>query len=252
MSEQAHIIAVWGSPGSGKTTFATKLATAIYDQYQSSVMVLYTDLETPTLPVLFPNEKDEDIGSVGMALSKTDIDIDDVQRIAVTAKKRGNLVLFGYKAGDNKYTYPKYGRAKAEALIELLCRNTDYLIIDCPSLLDGNPLAACGMELADQIIRLASPDLKSISYYLSTLPMLTDTKFRPDEHIQGLNVPCGDVCMPIEEAKAHLGQLAFTVPFSRAVKMQMQCGQILAPTHDKAFEKRMEDIAQKVVEYAAG
>lgn len=36
------IIAVWGSPNSGKTTFATTLATAIYDTFNSTVIVLYT------------------------------------------------------------------------------------------------------------------------------------------------------------------------------------------------------------------
>ena len=40
--EKAKIIAIWGSPHSGKTTFATKLATAIYDNYQATVIVLYT------------------------------------------------------------------------------------------------------------------------------------------------------------------------------------------------------------------
>ena len=45
--DKANIIAIWGSPNSGKTTFATKLATAIYDNYQSTVIVVYPDLETP-------------------------------------------------------------------------------------------------------------------------------------------------------------------------------------------------------------
>ena len=66
--DKGKIIAVWGSPNSGKTTFATKLATAIYDSYQATVIVLYTDLETPVLPVLFPNSKPEDIGSVKNSL----------------------------------------------------------------------------------------------------------------------------------------------------------------------------------------
>ena len=53
----AKTIAVWGSPNSGKTTFATKLAREIYDEYQSTVIVVYADMETPTLPVIFPNYK---------------------------------------------------------------------------------------------------------------------------------------------------------------------------------------------------
>ena len=74
----AKIIAVWGSPNSGKTTFATKLARAIYDEYQSTVIVVYADMETPTLPVIFPNYKKEDLYSVGVPLSKTEITQENV------------------------------------------------------------------------------------------------------------------------------------------------------------------------------
>ena len=68
-------IAIWGSPNSGKTTFATKLAETIYEKYQATVIVLYADNETPALPVVFPNYKKEDMFSVGVTLAKTEIDI---------------------------------------------------------------------------------------------------------------------------------------------------------------------------------
>ena len=55
-AEKGKIIAVWGSPASGKSTFAVKLATAIYDNFESTVIVLFTDLETPMIPVIFPND----------------------------------------------------------------------------------------------------------------------------------------------------------------------------------------------------
>ena len=248
---KAKIIAVWGSPNSGKTTIATKLATAIYDRYQSTVIVLYCDLEAPVLPIIFPNEKHEDIGSVGVPLSKTEIEAEDIERNAVTVKNRGNLVFFGYRAGDNKFTFPRYGRAKAENLINILCHNADYVIVDCSSNLESSVLSATAMEMADQIIRLASPDLKGISYYLSQMPVYADGKYRLGEHIQGLNTPNADVFMPVEEAKAHLKDVRFTVPFSTAVKVQMQTGSLVEPTGDKAFDNRMREIAEKVVTYGA-
>ena len=245
----AKIIAVWGSPNSGKTTFATKLATTIYDNYQATVAVLYCDLEAPSLPVLFPNEKAEDLGSVGVPLSKTEVEVEDILQNAITLKKRGNLIFLGYRTGENKYTFPKFGKAKAEALIELICEHTDYLIIDCTSNLENNVLSATGIEMADQIIRLASPDLKSISYYLSQLPVYADSRFKLNEHIQGLNTPNEDVYMPIEEAKSHLNDVRFTVPYCSMLKIQTQSGALFEPTTDKQFEKRMKEIAQKVVSY---
>lgn len=247
--EKGKIIAVWGSPNSGKTTFATKLATAIYDNYQATVIVLYTDLETPVLPVIFPNEKSEDVGSVGIPLSKAEIEKDDIIRNLVVTKERQNFGFIGYHTGDNKFTYPKYGRAKAEALLNVLCSLADYVIVDCTSNLENNVLSAVAIELAEQIIRLASPDLKSISFLISQLPVYIDAKYRLPEHIQGINTPNEDVFMPIEETKTHLKDVRFSVPYSSDIKIQMQKGALLEPTNDKRFESRIKEIAGKVVTY---
>ena len=249
--EKAKIIAVWGSPHSGKTTFATKLATAIYDNYQATVIVLYTDLETPTLPVIFPNEKSENLGSVGIPLSKTEFDTDDVIKNLVTIKERQNFGFLGFRAGENKFTYPRYGKAKAEELYRALGMLADYVIVDCTSNLENNVLSSVAVEQADQIIRLASPDLSAISFFLSQKGVYEDTKYRMDEHIIGLNTPNADAYMPVEEARSHLKDVAFTVPYSQLIKEQLQKGSLYAPAKDKRFDSRMKEIAGKVVEYEA-
>lgn len=246
---EGKIIAVWGSPHSGKTTFATKLATAIYSNFESTVITLYTDLETPTIPILFPFEKNEDLGSVGIPLSKTEVEQGDIIGNLVTVKGMQNFGFLGYKTGENKYTYPKFGRAKAEDLLDDLCKLADYVVVDCTSNLDGNVLAQTAIEKADQILRLSSPDLGSISFFLSQLPVYADSKYRLDDHIVGINIPNADVFMPIEEAKTQIGDVSFTVPFSTAVKEQMQGGKLYAKTSDKRFEKKIKEIASKVVAY---
>ena len=246
---EGKIIAVWGSPHSGKTTFATKLATAIYSTFESTVIVLYTDLETPTIPILFPFDKNRDLGSVGYPLSKTEIEQNDIINNLVTVKDMQNFGFLGYKTGENKYSYPKFGKAKAEDLFSELCRLADYVIVDCTSNLDGNVLAQTAIEKADQILRLSSPDLHSISFFLSQLPVYSDSRFRLDDHIPGMNTPNMDVMMPVEVAKTQLGELSFTVPFSVQIKEQMQRGRLHLKTSDKRFEARMNEIAGKVVAY---
>ena len=114
---EGKIIAVWGSPNSGKTTFATKLATSIYSSFESTVITLFCDLETPVLPVLFPFYKPEELGSVGVPLSKTEVEQGDIISNLVTVKNMQNFGFIGYKTGENKYSYPKFGRAKAEDLL---------------------------------------------------------------------------------------------------------------------------------------
>jgi hypothetical protein len=88
-----------------------------------------------------------------------------------------------------------------------------------------------------------------LSFYLSQLAVYGDSKYRLDEHIHGINTPNVDVFMPIEEAKAQFGEISFTVPFSSAVKEQMQQGKLHVRTSDKRFETRMQDIASQVVSY---
>ena len=246
---EGKIIAVWGSPHSGKTTFATKLATAIYSSFESTVITLYTDLQTPILPVLFPFEKPEDLGSVGYPLSRTEVEQSDIIASLVTVKEMQNFGFLGYRTGENKYTYPKYGKAKAEDLLNALCKLADYVIVDCTSNPEDNTLAGTAIEKADQIIRLSSPDLCSISFFLSQLPVYSDSRFRLDDHIQGINIPDADVLIPIEEAKAQLGEVSFTLPYSSAVKEQFQQGKLHAKTTDKRFEARIREIAGKVVAY---
>lgn len=51
------------------------------------MIVLYCDLEMPTLPVLFPNEKSENLGSVGKVLAKTEIEKVDILANAMTLKQ---------------------------------------------------------------------------------------------------------------------------------------------------------------------
>ena len=55
------LIAVWGSPGSGKATFSVKLAEALNSRSKKSAghktLVVFTDLTSPVVPVVFPNIK---------------------------------------------------------------------------------------------------------------------------------------------------------------------------------------------------
>lgn len=245
------IITVWGSPCSGKTTFATKLASAIYNCYESTVIVMYCDIETPVLPYLFPFCKTEELGSVGIALSKTQLETCDIINSLVTVKSMQNFGFLGYKTGENRYSYPRYGKAKAEELLQKLRSLSDYIIVDCSSDLSDSILSQSAITASDQIIRLYSPDLKSLSFYLSQLSVYSDVQYRTEEHICGINTPNADVFIPIEEAKAQFGEISFTLPFSFEVKEQMQQGKLFEKTSDKHFETRINEIASKVVAYGS-
>lgn len=110
------LIAVWGSPDSGKTTFSVKLAEALYNRSRgkSAVIVVFTDIVTPTIPVIFPNFRSEDVFSVGTILSKPDFFADDVVSNMVMTKDRMNLGYLGYKDSENHHSFPEYTDKKAK------------------------------------------------------------------------------------------------------------------------------------------
>jgi len=239
-------VAIWGSPNSGKTTFAVKLAQAIYNLYKCKIVVLLSSLETPSIPVIFPNHKADDVSSVGIPLSKTEYDLDELLRHIILLKNKVNIGFIGYKDGDNKFTYPRYDEDKAKELICALGKLVDYVIVDCDSNLSGNILSEVAVTTADEVIRLASPDLKCISWYLSQKAVYSNEKYDWDKHIQGLNIPTNDVSAPVEDAKSHLKEVSFVLPFSRSVKEQIQRGVLYETSLDKKFNKVMTAIATEV------
>ncbi|MBP5293478.1 MAG: hypothetical protein J6023_05055 [Clostridia bacterium] len=116
----------------------------------------------------------------------------------------------------------------------MLATLADFVIVDCTSSL-RNPISKVSIKEADEVIRLATPDLKSVSFYSSQLPLYADPVFKLDQHIQGINVPDADLYMPIEEAKSRLHDPRFVIPYSRAVKEQMLDGKLCEAVNDKKF-----------------
>ncbi len=241
----SKLIAIWGAPCSGKTTFATKLALCIYENYSSTVLELLCQNETPALPVLFPKRKAGDLFSVGVPLSQTDIVQDDVIESIVTLKQKQNLGFLGYKDGENKYTYPKYDDNKAAEFLSVLKSLADYVIADCSAELTG--LSAAAVKTADVVIRLAAPDLKSMSFFASQLPLYGDGGFKTDQHIIGLNITGNEIYLPIEETKTHYKDVSFVLPYCREVKAQMQSGELTQPVSDKKYKDMIKKITEKVV-----
>jgi CO dehydrogenase nickel-insertion accessory protein CooC1 len=242
----SKLIAVWGSPSSGKTSFATKLAQFIYENYSATVLMLSTDYETPTLPVIFPNLKADELFSVGVPLSKTGITQNEVVKSIVTIKGKINLGFLGYKDGENKFTYPSYDSNKANALLTVLKGLADFVIVDCTSGLD-NLLSSSAVEQSDTVIRLSTPELKSISFFSSQLLLYTDPKFKTEQHITVLNTTDKEFFMPIEESRSLLQGLQFVLPYSKLMRQQSLDGRLTETKKGKKYFAVLKMIVNKVV-----
>lgn len=242
----SKVIAIWGAPNSGKTTFAVKIASTIYERYNATVLMLSCDNAIPTLPALFPNSKSDELYSVGAALSKTDITQQEAIKTIVTLKSKINLGFLGYKDGENKFTYPSYDEIKAHTLLEVLKSLADFVVVDCTSNLD-NPLSSIAVKEADEVIRLASPTLKCMSFFSSQLSLYADPTFNFERQIVGLNCTEADCYMPIEEAKSYLKEVSFTLPFCHEIRQQTVDGELIKNITDKKYSAKFKAIADKVV-----
>ena len=245
----SKMIAVWGAPNCGKTTFSVKLAETIYRSSggKSAVIVVFADSLTPTLPVVFPNHRSEDVFSVGAILSKPDFFADDVVSNIVMLKNKMNLGFLGYKEGENIHSYPTYTEAKANYFYDTLLGITDYIIVDCMSDPNGNHLTRVALDRADSTVRLSAPDLKCISYQMSQQMIFAAAGLIKAGDLLVMNIPREELNMAAQDAKHHLGRIAATLPFSPALAEQYMEGNMVLPLKDKRYTQALKEIAERLV-----
>ena len=242
----AGVLAVWGSPGSGKTTVAVRLAKYLADK-RRNVILLLCDMTAPMLPCICPAADLECERSLGSVLAAAHVSENLVKNNLVTHKRLGYLTMLGMLKGENEYTYPPYNEVQARELIDCLREIAPYVVIDCGSYIANDILSAVALMEADSVLRLANADLKSISYLSSQLPLLRDAKWDTDKQYKtASNVKSQQAGDHMSQA---LGTVAFTLPHSAELEGQYLAGNLLADLSMKdsrVFRKEIEKIAREV------
>lgn len=170
------LIAVWGSPNSGKTVTTVKLAQAFAARKQN-VLVLCCDVLCPSVSTIAP-QGSSNHNSLGELLSLPALTQEDLLRYALPLDVSPFIALLGYKKGDTTFTYAAYNRERAVDVLTLARHLADVVLVDCASFLSADPLSTVALELADHVVRLHSCDLKSLMFYASYLPLVSDARFR--------------------------------------------------------------------------
>jgi MinD-like ATPase involved in chromosome partitioning or flagellar assembly len=242
----SKLIAIWGCPNSGKTTFTVRLAKAINDETGAKTICVFADSATPTLPVLFPNTKAAELRSIGTVLSQTEITPAAVLKNLVTTDKAGNIGFMGYTDGENRWSYPEYSGDKAAAFLDALSNLAGYVVVDCGDKLTGT-LAFAAIRNADTIFRICKPDLKAISFFSSQTPLYGDLKYRMDEHQPILNVLEQGLYMPIEEAAQHFKCGKFIIPYAAEIRQQAMHGLFLDKVSNTAYNNAIKKMLAVVI-----
>ena len=229
--DQGGVLAVWGSPGSGKTTVAARIAKHLAGKRKNTILLL-CDMSAPMLPCILA------AAHVSDSLIKNNL---------TTHKRLDYLSILGLVKGESEYTYPPYSDVQARELIDGLRNIAPYVVIDCGSYIANDILSAVALMESDAVLRLANADLKSISYLSSQLPLLKDAGWDLDKQYKtASNVKpqqAGD-----HMAKA-LGTVAFTLPYSTEVESLYLAGDLLGELSMKdsrVFRKEIEKISKEV------
>ncbi len=243
---QRGILAVWGSPGSGKTVAAVKIAKYLADR-KKNVVLLLCDTTAPMLPCICPPSELECEHSLGSILAAAHVTEALIKHNLVTLKKNSHLTILGMKKGENEYTYPPYEQVQARELMDGLREIAPVVVVDCGSYIANDILSAVALMEADSVLRLAGADLKSVSYLSSQLPLLRDSKWDADKQYKVAgNVKPQQAGEQIGQA---LGSVAFTLTHSQELEEQYLAGNLLADLSlkdSRLFRKEVEKICREV------
>jgi len=244
--KDAQVLAVWGSPSSGKTTVSVKLAKMLADR-RKDVVLLLCDSTTPMLPCICPPSDLESERSLGSILAAAHVTDNLIRQNCILHKRYRHLILLGMLKGENEYTYPAYTEQQVTELIEHLRNIAPYIIIDCGSTISSDILSAVSLMQADIVLRIVNCDLKSISYLSSQLPLLKDNKWDAEKQLRAANnVHEYDAAENIDQV---LGGVAFKIPHSGELEQQALAGDLfkeLELKDSRGFRKEIESISKEV------
>lgn len=142
------ILCVWGSPNSGKSIVAAKIAKYLADRRRDTVLVL-CDTAAPMLPCLLAPQDLDVEKSMGAILSATHVTPPLVEHNMMTLKNNPHLSIIGMLKGENEYTYASYTRVQAEEMLDCLQEIAPFVIVDCSSYIANDVLSAVSIILSD-------------------------------------------------------------------------------------------------------
>ena len=231
-----------GPPQSGKTAVGIKIAEEMYYGLKKSVMYISADTVTPFMGLVFPNENEKKLFSLGEALEHTSITKENVLKHTVMLPKADNFGFLGYKAGENRYTYSRPTKDKITELFEVCKELAEHIFLDCSTSLD-DPLTAYALGTADNAVRLVTPDIRSAAYYASFESEYDRIK---EKCIGVINITDKDLYLPVGEVKNGFPGAKYILPYSMYLKQQYITGELTKQLPDAKFKAVCRGIAEAV------
>lgn len=233
------IISVWGSNASGKTTFATKLGVTL-DSVKKKTLIIYTENLSVDIASIYPYEKN--FISMG-DLWQTDLGEDDIYKLMHTVNGTDNLAYLSYAPKENIFSYPVYAKYNVVKVIMQLSDMFDFLIFDCSSDISSNVISMTALEMSDTVFRMCSGTFKSNCFFDSNLPLLSDSRFNVDSHINILSSARDYEALSLYKAKY---SISYDLAFDELIHKQFIEGELNKINKSK-YQSTLNNIINKEI-----
>jgi len=259
------LLAVMGSPGSGKTTTAIKIAQSIAAK-RKNVIIVFLDPFTPIIPYILPAHTIHEV-SLGQLFTAPSVTQKQVLDACIPVPECDYISLLGYRAGESLIKYPQITKERVIECLILLRHLADYVILDCTTVFEADSASIVAMENSDMVLYMATASLKGVSYYQSHRPLLKNNRFQKDNRLMAIgNLKVGQdweavsgiyggveyVLPNIGELEQQENELSLFSPLksSNSTPYQLTVNRILAGAFslvDEAAEtkKRVHSVVQK-------
>jgi len=246
------LIASWGSSGSGKTTVALAVASALA-KHKRDVLLLSADGKTPALPVLLPTVAGLDgNSSMGPLFSERELKETSLKNRIQRHPKSSHLFCMGYATGETaalSYTPP--ARETAIRLIQLLGQAPfEFGIVDCDSAPVYDALSLVALEYAQLGLMVLTPDVRGYEYRKAQLGWLGNSDVFHMDRFLKIASPVFPYT-PIQEAETLFGGFDYKLPYAPQVAEKMMAGELLTEFHTAdavEFERQIGLLTDRIEE----
>jgi RecA/RadA recombinase len=240
-----NIFTIYGSPGSGKTTLAVKLASRLSQSKKKNCGVLFAGMTPSPLSYVFPSLSERDIPSIGFNLSKENMSEDDLFSTLISPSQNSYLCFAGYSCFDTPGSYPETDIKRCKQFIKLFSENVDYLFIDASSDIHSSILSQAAMLTPSEKICVVSRNIKGCAWVNSCR---TNVSSAPSDETVVLSDTSGfDTELSLEYRNVEYKH-KYVFPYSTDIYTQYQSGKLLDRNSAKT-ESSLESMIQMVEQY---
>jgi MinD-like ATPase involved in chromosome partitioning or flagellar assembly len=214
------IIAVWGSSASGKSTLSVQIALAL-QKNKNNVILIDTNYIVPQCCIWFPKIAPSKLVSLSTIL-ESEITPEGLARQIYLVGNR--LGVLGYTKGELAMNSLVQRYDTAASLLHTAATISDYVVVDCQTNITQDHLTYTTLEMSGCKLIVCTPDLRGVSFWMSNVPMLADSKYNMEKSIRILNMVSS--ISPVNAVERQIGSIHFALPFDQRVEKKLIDGSL--------------------------